>query len=364
MKNKIFKFYAIILAILSLASRCKEPEPIPPRGDYDGGYLILNEGQFMHDNASVSFIKKDFSGTEDSIYYKVNNELLGDVAQSVFTTDDKAYFLINNSDRIIVAHRWKMKKKGIISSYIIKPRYMERISTRYAVVSNWGELFDANWQDVDDDFLAWVDLENDVVVDTLHVETGPERMLYHGGKLYVLVPGVNTSHNKVLIIDPAGHSKIGEITVGDRPSAIVSDSHDNLWVLCSGNAAWTGNETAGKLIRINPVTDNVVESIDLGTTNHPRLMAIKDDNLYIIYGTGLYKISIQSPVFDASRMVLDLNGIVQNPYGMKIIDDKLFIMDAVDYVSPGKVFVFDMNTLNQIGEFRTGYLPNDVAQNF
>jgi hypothetical protein len=364
MRNKIFKTLIAIAIVGMMNVSCKrEPEPIPPRGDYDGGYVVLNEGQFMHDNASVSFVSEDLSEIEDSVFYKVNNELLGDVAQSAFTTDEKFYFVINNSDKIVVADRWEMDKKGIITSYIKSPRYMIRVSDRFAVVSNWGVVFDQNWQDVHDDYLAWVDLENDVVTDTLHVATGPEKMLFHGGKLYVSVPGVSASNNKVLVIDPAARTQIGEITVGDRPQAIV-EADDKVWVICSGNAAWTGNETAGKLVKINPATDTVEQTFDLAQTEHPKFMVENDDYLYILAGHKLYKVSISSPVFDNSTVALDLTGTVQTPYGLQIHDDKLFVTDAVDYASPGKVYVFDLDNMNQIAELTAGYLPNNIIPNF
>ncbi len=364
MKNKIFKtVWALTLAAMVTLSCKRPPEPIPPRGDYDGGFIVVNEGQFMNGNASVSFISEDLASIEDSVFYKVNNEMLGDIAQSLFTTDEKAYFVINNSHKIVVTGRWDMAKKGIITSFIRSPRYMVKVSDRYAVVSNWGEVFDQNWQDVHDDYLAWVDLQNDVVTDTLHVATGPEKMIYHGGKLFVLVPGVAASNNKVLVIDPAAKTQIAEITVGDKPQA-VEETNGKLWVICSGNAAWTGNETPGKLIKIDPATDSVEQTVEMAIDQHPRFMVEKDGYLYILIEKLLYKVDPANPVFNTSNVVLDLDGTVQTPYGMSVYDDKLFVTDALDYQTPGKIHVFDTDNFNRIAEFTAGYLPNNVVPNF
>jgi len=364
MRKFISKFVFSLLMITAVLSGCKEPEPIPPRGDYDGGYVVLNEGQFLQSNATVSFMNENFTELEDSIYYKVNGEPLGDVAQSQFFNDDKAYFVINNSHYIAVANRWTMEKLGLITSKIRSPRYMVKVSDRYAVVSNWGEVYDANWQDVDDDFLAWVDLENDVVTDTISIETGPEKMLFLGGKLYVLIPGVMSSNNKIAVVDPAAHSILKYIETGDKPAAIVSDDNDNIWVLNSGNPSWTGNETNASLVKIDPVTDEIIWQTDLEAGVHPRFMVYDEGYLYIIILNKLYKVSVDNPVVDASAEVLDLNGTVQTVYGMSLYEDKLFITDAKDYQSPGSVAVFDLNTFQLIGQLTAGFLPKDVAPNF
>ena len=363
MKRLIFNALSILMASAFLLSACKEPEPVPPKGEYEGGYFILNEGQFNHANATVSFTNADFSGLEDSVYYKVNGEQLGDVAQSMFFYDDKAYFVINNSHRIIVTDRWTMEKKGIMTSRIHSPRYMEQISDRFAIVSNWGEIYDANWQDVDDDFLAWVDLENDVVTDTMHIATGPDKMLFHGGKLYVLIPGVMTPNNKIAVVDPSARQVMYYIEGGDIPTGIAIDDAERIWVICHGKEAWTGTETAGKLLAIDPVTDQILYELDLATDQHPSFLVYKHGDLYTIIQHKLHKISVSNPEVNASTAVLDLTGTVMTPYGLSIINDKIFITDAGDYTSPGKVFVFDINDYHQITSFTAGYLPREVSLN-
>ncbi len=364
MKNKTFKKLGFFFFPMLVLFACKNPEPIPPKGDYEGGYIVINEGQFQHDNASISFISEDFSSVEDSVFYKVNNELLGDVAQSQFFNNDKAYFVMNNSHRVVITNRWTMKKIGLITSRIHSPRYMEKISNRFAVISNWGEIYDANWQDVNDDFLAWVNLDNDVVTDTLHIATGPDKMLFIGGKLYVLIPGVMTLNNKIAIVDPFNRHIMRYMEVGDVPAAIVSDGNEKIWIACKGKEAWTGNETGGKLIQIDPVTDDIIFRMDLNTTQHPYFLNHKNNYLYLLVQHKLYKFSVNSPAVDASTEILDLSNSVITPYGMAIIEDKLFITDAGNFMEPGKVYVFDLETMQQIAIVRAGYLPREIAPNF
>ncbi len=361
--------YKKILTILILtglfATSCKKPEPVPPRGDYDGGYFVLNEGQFMHDNATLSFIKKDFSETEDSVFYKVNNENIGDIAQSLYDHGDKLYIVVNNSDKVLVTNRWTMEKSAVMTSYVKSPRYMTKIDDRYAALSNWGEVFDSNWTPVDDDFVAFVDTENDVVTDTLYVHLGAGKMLYQGGNLYVLIAGLGAANggNEVAVIDPAARQVTGYITVGDRPADIVKDDNDQLWILCSGNPSWTGNETAASLVQINPAT-NQVETNAVIANGHPRFLTYIDGQFYTIIDTDLVKLTVNGNIVTAETVKdLAAEGI-QTPYGMNYIDGKLFITDARDYQSAGKVYIFDAgNQFNKIGEFTTGFLPNSVLAN-
>jgi len=366
MKTKFYK--RLLLGTLTatlLAVSCKEPEPVPPRGEYDGGYFVLNEGQFMHDNASISFIKEDFSLKEDSVFYKANDGMpIGDVAQSLFLNDDKAYIVVNNSHKIIVADRWNMQRKSEIVALIKSPREIVKFSDRYALVSNWGEVFDSNWSDVEDDYVAWLDLENDVIIDTMHVGLGPTYMTFVGGNVYLSLSGVSASNNKVAVIDPAGKSLITEIEVGDRPGRIVTDDDGYVWVLCSGNPSWTGNETAGHLIKIDPSVNQVVADLSFGVSEHPQYLTFDGDTdqLYYILNGKVYALPVNATSLPATAFI-DLSGEVAIPYGMDYHDGKLFVTDAVDYTNPGKVVIYDTNGGQKIASYTTGLLPNSVKYN-
>ena len=364
-KKLLQKIGTGMLAAVLLAGSCKEPEPIPPKGAYDGGYFVLNEGQFTHDNASLSFIKEDFSEREDSVYYKNNDQQpLGDVAQSMMANGDKLYILVNNSNKIIVADRWNMKREAEMVSHIRSPRYMVKVSDRYALVSNWGEVFDANWADVEDDYVAWVDMENDVVTDTLHTDLGPNQMVFVGGNVYVSISGVGMSRNKVSVIDPAAKRHITDIQVGDRPADIIKDNNDNVWVVCSGNEAWTGNETAGHLVRIDPATNSVALDLNFQTTEHPRFMVYdsEGDRLFYIVNNQLYEMPVSATALPAQAFI-DLSGDVTVPYGLYYHDGYLFVTDAKDFASPGTVTVYDAGTGQKVGSFDAGFLPNNVLYN-
>lgn len=366
MKTRHWKILSLgFLAAIFMAGSCKQPEPIPPRGEYDGGYFVLNEGQFMHDNASLSFIKEDFSEKEDSVYAKVNDGAsIGDVAQSLFLNGDKAYIVVNNSNKIIVANRWHMHHLGEIVAFIRSPRQMIKISDRYGMVSNWGEVFDSNWSDVDDDYVAWVDLENDVVTDTLHVGLGPTYMVFNGGNVYVSLTGVAAPNNKIAVIDPSTKSVISYITVAERPGRIINDESEKIWVLCSGNPAWTGAESAGHLIHIDPATNTIMQDLAFHTSQHPQYLTYDGDHhkLYYILDNKIYSVETSQAQIPSTPFI-DLNADIQTPYGMDYYDGKLFVTDAQDYRSPGKVVIYDVTNGQKIGSFVTGYLPNSVKYN-
>jgi len=350
-----------VLAGALLLGACRKPEPIPPRGEYDGGYFVLNEGQFMHANATVGFVTEDLSEYEDSVYYKVNREQLGDVAQSMFLNDDKAYIVVNNSHQVVVADRWDMTKLGIMRAFIRSPRYMVKVNDRLAVLSNWGEVIGSNGGDVADDYLAFVDLENDVVTDTLHIDVGPEKMVYTGGKLYVLIKGVMSPGRKVAVVDPSAKEILHYIELStERPADIAVDDEGYIWVITSGTA-W-GNPTPGGIYKINPATDQVEYEEVFSFDFHPRFLEYSDGYLYYLANNTVFKFSASDP--SNTVYTLDLYGMVDYPYGMDIHDNNLFITDATDFSSPGKVIVADKESLDIRTEFTAGLLPNGVYPNF
>jgi len=367
MKNTLFKSLLVLTAIILMASKCKRDTPLPPAGDYQGGFLILNEGQFMQENATVSFLKEDLNHLEDSIFYKVNGMKLGDIAQSMFTDGDDVYFVINNSDRIVVANRWTMEKLSIISSGIKSPRYMVKVSDDKAVVSNWGELFDDDFNPVPDDYLAWVDLNSKIVIDTMPIATGPEQMAYSHGKLYVAIQGIGMADNRVAVVDPADRRILRYIETGYYPTAVVKDDEGYVWVLCQGIPAWMGNEEGGKLVQINPETDEVITTVDLPADQHPQYMAYDNQFLYIIVNHVLHKVPVNDPAINASTAAVNLQDFalpVQTPYGISVADQYLFIGDAGDFTSPGRIYVFELNSLNLVTFANAGYAPKQAQANF
>ncbi|WP_196886477.1 YncE family protein [Aureivirga sp. CE67] len=351
-------FKKISIAILASASlfftSCSSDDDTSgPIGDYDNGMFVVNEGSFGNTPGTVSFIPYDLSEVKKDIYKTVNNEDLGSLAQSMTISNDKAYIVVNDSHVIKIANRFTFEKEGEIEEGLDNPRFMTTVAGNKAYVTNWGDTSDEN-----DDFIAVVDLNSNTVTSTIDVELGPEKIYTLGNRVFVLHQGAWGQNDKVSVINTLDNTVEKVITVGDIPNSAVLDINGNLWVMGAGKAAWTGDETAGSLTKINTTTLEIEKTMDFASDEHPGHLNFYNNKMYYALNGGLYSLETSSESLPTQAI---LDGI--NAYGLKVGKDKIFVTDAKDYISFGSVVVYDLNTLTEEKSLEVGIIPNSVTFN-
>ncbi len=341
------------LIALSILQSCKKKTTTTDTlGKYEEGVYVVNEGNFGQGNASLSFVDKDLETIENDVFYKVNNVHLGDQAQSVAFVDEKVYLVVTGSNKIEVADKKDLKRKATIATDLENPRYAQEIPGNRAIVSCWGDPTDAT-----DDYLAVVNAINDVVYTKIPVELGPEKLCQTEAYLFVAHKGAWGTNHIVSVVDLTSFNVIKTIDVGDRPNSMVLND-DNLWVLSSGEPDWTGNETGGKLTKIDLSDLSIVNTIDFPTTSHPDHLSEDDDDLYYNIGNSIYKIGNNTTTLPSSSF-LEYDGI--GIYNMEINDGLLFVTDAKDYQQEGNVVIYDITNKNKIKTFTAGIIPGDLG---
>lgn len=352
-KNNQFLVFGLSLSALFFTSCNNDDDftPIEPTYEYSNGVVVLNEGNFGAGNASVNFIGENGS-VENNIFQSVNSQSLGDVGQSIYMHDDKAYIVLNGSGTIEVVNRFTFEKVGTISTGLSNPRYFI-IENGKGYVSNWGDPSDEN-----DDFIAVVNLNSYNVESTIPVVEGPEKMVSANGKIYVAQMGGWGYGNTVTIINSANNAISGSIPVGDVPHGIV-ENDGILYVLSSGKAAWTGDETPGMIIAHDVNIDAVVWSNVLNN-QHPTHLVKDNGKLYYTLDENV--ISFPFNDFSSQDSFSMANQSVFGAYGFAVKDGKIYVADAGDYVSNGKVYVYSPNG-NLLENYAVGFLPNAFGFN-
>jgi hypothetical protein len=352
--NQILLTGITLTSLLMASCSSDDDQSNPISGDFAKGVFILNEGNMGSANASVSFLGED-GILQNDIFQAVNGQLLGDTAQSIYVEDDKAYIVLSGSGTIEVVNANTFEKLGTVSTGLASPRYMV-IENGKGFVSNWGNPADSN-----DDFIAVVNLNSYTVEATIPVAEGPERMEETNGKIYVAHAGGWGTGNTISVINVANNTVSSTITVGDIPTSL-EEENGKIYVLCGGKPAWTMDETLGGLYVINS-TSHVVENVlNFAAGEHPSNLVEENDQLFYTLDDKVFKANLNLTSLPTSPLFSLSDQGIFGAYGFDVNDGKIYVGDAMDYTSNGKVHVYS-TTGNFIGSHTVGKLPNGFAFN-
>lgn len=343
-------FLTLVLLLFLHLSCSDDKLPEQPEGDFARGYFITNEGPFQNGTGTITHVAEDGSASQE-VYRRVNGEDLGNIVNSMFVHEDKAYIVVNNSSRIVVVDKDSMEKTGVIEgSDIDNPRHFI-VSRGMGYVSNWGDPFDPN-----DDFIAVVDLENNTVLQKIGVGEGPERMVSTSRGLFVVLQGGFGFNNEVVLINTEVNEVESTILVGDVPNSLVADASGDIWVLCGGVPAWTGSETPGSLHRID-ADDLDTSFLEFGPAEHPGLMNFDQGQLYYNLDGKVYRMTPGSMELP-EQAIAGLDGFY---YGMTVRNGELYGTDPGDFASEGSVKIYSVGSGTLISTVEAGIVPGNVV---
>jgi DNA-binding beta-propeller fold protein YncE len=257
------KVIYIILSILLIAGCMKDEQWVKEHqqagGNLPKGVFIVNEGNFMYGNSTLSFYDPVKHQITNDIFYNFNGLPLGDVGQSMNKLGDKGYIVMNNSGKIYIIDLATGKYTGKITG-LTSPRYIHFINSQKAYVT---DLYAGK--------ITIFNPENNQItgsVNTKHAST--EQMVQIGDDVYVSCWSFD---NAILKIDSKTDSITQEIKTGRQPGSIVADKENHLWVMCDGG--WGKNGTGIPVLqKINPETGSIDLSLNLPSDANAKRLAI------------------------------------------------------------------------------------------
>ena len=271
-------FLGIFASTLLLAS-CSNDDAVEkdvPLGTYDNGVLVLNEGNFGTPNASVTYISNDFNVLTQNIFGIENNDKkLGDVAQSLSFSEDKAFIVMNNSNVVEVVNRYTFKSLGTITENLKNPRY--------SVVLN-GKLYVTN---AGTKAVTVYDAKTFTHLQTITIGKTTEKIITANGKLYIKNDEYG-SDNTVTVVNPQSNNAMSRITVENGVNSI-EEKNGFVYALC-------GNSDRSKLFKIDTKTDTAT-SFESTVIKKALNMDIDGDRIYYTKGTGVYAMALNATAF-------------------------------------------------------------------
>jgi len=343
-----YKLLFLVITIVLTTNCNKDTEPIPenePDPDDEIAYVI-NEGQWTHDNGSITQInqtKKTFS----SNYFKaVNGFQLGDVVQSMGETDDNYYIVVNSSAKIEV-----VKKTSFESILTIEdmgsPRYFLAINDTLAYVT-----------DGKNKLIHQINPKSGNKYQNIQVYAVTDQMESIDNEVFVLCrPDVFAglfSNPQVGIFNVASQSQTDSILLDLDPLEMVRDKFNKLWVL--GSVFGGGS----KLYKIDGAGRNI-EMEWLFQDDEPITQLTIDPegaNIYFsVSNNKIFKMDVNETELPSQAIIVES---LQTIYGLSVNKEEIiFVCDAKDYVQEGKVYMFDNN--GQLSDTLTsGVAPNGI----
>lgn len=303
--------FSLLLLLLLLGAQACQPEPpLPDQGVYAKGVLVVNEGIFGNTSGTLTHYDRSTGATTSSIFKAANGRDLGDVVQSLTIHEDKAYVVVNNSNKIEVADAGTFKEVAQITGLRL-PRYL--------VVTTPGEAFVTEWgSDGRTGTLARLDLTQNTVAERIPVSMGPEHLVHIGTHLYMTHPGGLGINNQVTSYAFANGQTLRTYTVDDRPSGLVKDDQNRIWVACAGKVEYTiypnidvANSTESALIAIDHQTEQIVFRRSFGKGNPIGNLTINAQSPNWLYYTREGKVWAYDTQTDMEQVLF-----VGNYYGL------------------------------------------------
>jgi DNA-binding beta-propeller fold protein YncE len=290
------------------------------------GLFIINEGNFMYGNASLSYYDIDKKYAESEIFVRANGIKLGDVAQSMAIRNGLGYIVVNNSGVIFTIDVNTFKIVDIITGFI-SPRYIHFVSDSKAYVT---DLYGSK--------IYIINLITKKISGAIPVpqHDSTEQMVQSGKYVFT---NCWSYDNKILVIDSENDIIVDSITVGIQPNSMAIDKNNKLWVLTDGG--YQGNPYGHEipaLFCINTSDFEIEKKIEFDLNDSPSKLCINSsrDTLYFI-NKSIWKIGINATE-RPDVPIIPYNGTMY--YGLTVSpkNSEIYVADAIDYVQNGKIY--------------------------
>lgn len=308
------------------------------------GLFILNEGNFMYGNASLSYYIPSKKKVQAGVFSRANGIALGDVAQSMTIRNGLGYLVVNNSGVIFVIDTDTFKVVGTLTG-LVSPRYVHFVSDTKAYVT---DLYDSRIAIFDPQTL---EITGHI---PLRGHKSAEQMVKLGDTVFT---NCWSYDNKILVIDAVRDAVVDSITVGIQPTSLALDKHGKLWTVTDGGYEGSpyGHEVPA-LWRIDAKNLQVERRFGLPMGNRPSALTLNGarDTLYFL-DRGVWRMPVEADALPAA-VFIPYSGTIYYGLAVDPRSSEVYVADAIDYVQPGVVYRFTPQA-EAVDTFRVGITP-------
>jgi YVTN family beta-propeller protein len=347
MNRTIEKLVLIFIAGILISGCMKDNEWVNRHHSEEiipNGVFIVNEGNFMYGNSSLSFYDPVKRTVRNDLFSDVNGLPLGDVGESMIIHDKKGYIIMNNSGKVYIVDTstgiYEAKITGLTS-----PRYVHFINDDKAYISDLyaGKITIFNPK---------TNKSTGSILTKGHLST--EQMVQIGDLIFVTCWSYD---NTVLVIDTKADTIVKEIKTGKQPGGIVKDNLNKIWVLSDGGWGKPGSvNRTPYLQRIDPDSGNIELTLELPADVTPTRLAINGTGDTISFiSKGIWRMPVNSDKLPVTPFISSNNNLYY-ALGIDPKSSEIYFSDAIDYSQRGIVYRYSAHGA-KIDSFKTGIIP-------
>lgn len=316
---------AAFAATLLFTTSCRNDDPIvdvQPKGAYENGIIMSNEGNFGSPTATVSFISNDLATVENNVYSANNGgAALGDVLQNVGLNGDNAYLILNNSNKIEVVNRYTFKKVATVSDQVSQPRYIAFANNNYYVTNSSGSS----------KFVNVYSTTTNAFVKKIPLTSGGERIVEASGRIVVQNASFG-SGKKLTFIDPVSNIVESEVLV---PNGNIQKTISN-----GGNVYTIASTSTDSYIYKLSSTGTITSTINLTGIADAKNLEIDGSKIYFTSGSKIYTMDVSSTTVPTTPIITLADNSWSALYGFGVIDGKIYISNANGFTEDSTVEIY------------------------
>lgn len=346
---RLISFAFIVLLVV--ACKKDQPEDTVIEDTLDNGMIVLCEGLFQYNNASVSWVDFENGSVANNLFVSKTGRQLGDTGNDMKQYGGKIYIVVNVSSSIEVMDATTFKpihQISMIAGGTAKQPRSLAFHNGYVYVTCY------------DGYVDVIDTASLNITQRIQVGANPEGLSIANNKLYVANSGglnFPQPDSTISVIDLNTHTEIKKITVGMNPGGVITDSQGDIYAIIRGDYAGVPS----RMVRINTQTDVLAETFPFDASG---LYPMNDQFLlsFYNYSTDESSIGLFDPMTEAlvSSNYISTAGIT-TLYGMKYNPSKntIFILDGMNYTNTGYVREYSTTGV-ELKNYHVGLNPSKI----
>ena len=344
----------LITTLVVLFVSCNKPDDKPESFIYDFSLIVLNEGTWNGNNASITLYDSKTREVSQDVFFKQNGRNLGDLANDILIYGGKIYISVGGSSTLEITDL-NLKSLSQISFDgvaidALEPQGLAAYNGNVYIVCFDGKL-------------ARLDTLTLKVNNIIPVGRNPQNIVINNGFAYITNSGgldFPNYDNTVSVVDLATFTEVKKIGVGDNPFSIGVDENGDIIVGCR----WDYSQFS--LHRIHATTHDVHTFNDVFVSD----FAMRKSTIYfynVAYDPKTWEVlGTEYTAFNTltgqTRSLINKPSVITSPYAINVNHqtESVYISDAIDYKNSGRAFGFDKNGV-KLFEFTTGISPKKIV---